>query len=70
MDSKAHLDVLDDDAARNRVLAVTASTVELAEVGDLETVDGDGSLAVMLDNLVGSRLSTAALDKRVSVTLQ
>ena len=67
---EAHLDVLDNDAARNRVLAVTASTVELAEVGNLETIDGDSSLTVVLDNLVGGRLSTATLDERVTVTLQ
>ena len=48
----AYLDVLDDNGAGDGVLAVTASTVELAEVGDLETVDGDGSLTVVLDNLV------------------
>jgi hypothetical protein len=40
------LDVLDDDAAGDRVLAVTACAVELAEVGDLEAVNGDGALAV------------------------
>jgi hypothetical protein len=67
---RAYLDVLDDNAARDRVLAVTASTVELAEVGNLETVDGDSSLTVVLDNLVGGRLSTATLDEGVTVTLQ
>jgi hypothetical protein len=40
------LDVLDDDAAGDRVLAVTAGTVKLAKVGDLEAVDRDGTLAV------------------------
>lgn len=66
----AYLDVLDDNGAGDRVLAVTASTVELAEVGDLETVDGDGSLTVVLDDLVGGRLGTSALDEGVTVTLQ
>ena len=49
---KAYLDVLDDNAARNRVLAVTAGAVELAEVDDLETVDGGRTLSVLLDDLV------------------
>jgi hypothetical protein len=40
------LDVLDDDAAGDRVLAVTAGAVKLAKVGDLEAVDGDSTLAV------------------------
>jgi hypothetical protein len=66
----AYLDVLDDNGAGDRVLAVTASTVELAEIGDLETVDGDSSLTVVLNDLVGSRLSTSALDEGVTVTLQ
>lgn len=66
----AYLDVLDDNGASDRVLAVTASTVELAEVGNLETVDGDGSLTVVLDDLVGGRLGTATLDEGVTVTLE
>lgn len=66
----AYLHVLDDNAARNRVLAVTASTVKLAEVRDLETVDGDDTLSVVLDNLVGGRLGTTTLDESVAVTLE
>ena len=66
----AYLDVLDDNGAGDRVLAVTASTVELAKVGDLETVDGDSSLTIVLDDLVGGRLSTSALDNGVTVTFQ
>ena len=66
----AYLDVLDDNAARDGVLAVTARTVELAEVGNLETIDGDDSLTVVLNNLVGGRLSTSTLDHGVAITLQ
>jgi hypothetical protein len=64
------LDVLDDNAAGHRVLAVSAGAVELAEVGNLEAIDGDGALAVVLDDLVGSSLSTSTADGGVTVTLQ
>jgi hypothetical protein len=66
----AYLDVLDNNRAGDGVLAVTASTVELAEVRNLETIDGDGSLSVVLDDLVGSRLGASTLDEGVTVTLQ
>ena len=66
----AYLDVLDDDAAGNGVLAVTASTVKLAEVGNLETIDGDDSLTVVLNNLVRGRLGASTLDHGVAITLQ
>ena len=66
----AYLDVLDDNAARDGVLAVTARTVELAEVGNLETIDGDDSLTVVLNNLVRGRLGASTLDHGVAITLQ
>ena len=37
---------------------------------DGETVDGDGTLAVVLDDLVISTLGTSALDVGVTVTLE
>jgi hypothetical protein len=75
------LDVLDDDAAGDRVLAVTAGTVKLAKVGDLESIDGDGTLAVagivsvglevmevdlLLDDLVLGSLGSSADDVGVA----
>ena len=63
------LDVLDHDLACERLLAVTASTVELAKVRDGEAVNGDSTLSVVLNDLVGGRLGTATLDEGVSVTL-
>ena len=62
--------VLDDDLAGNGVLAVTAGTVELAEVDDSEAVNGDLTLSVVLDDLVGGGLSTSALDHGVTITLE
>lgn len=50
--SRVGLYVLDDNAARDRVLAVTASTVELAEVNDSEAIDGNSSLSVLRPVLV------------------
>jgi len=64
------LDVLDDNGAGDRVLAVTAGTVKLSEVHDGEAVNGDRSLSVVLDDLVISRLGTSALDHGVTVTLE
>jgi hypothetical protein len=64
------LDVLDHDVALGALLAVPAGAVELAEVGDLEAVDGDGSGAVVLDHLVLGSGSTAAGDGCVTVLLQ
>ena len=64
------LDVLDHDVALGALLAVSAGAVELAEVGDLEAVDGDGSGAVVLDHLVVSSGGTAAGDGGVTVLLQ
>jgi hypothetical protein len=42
----------------------------LAEVHDLETVDGDRALAVVLDDLVVGGLGTSALDHGVAVALE
>jgi hypothetical protein len=64
------LDILDNNAASNAVLAVTASAVQLAEVHNLETVDGNGALAVVLDDLVVSGLGTSAFDHGVAVALE
>lgn len=64
-----HLYVFDDDAARNRVLAVSARAVQLAKVHDGEAVDGDGPLAIVLDHLVLGGLRAAALDHCVAVAL-
>lgn len=62
------LDVLDDDMAGATVVgAVTASAVELAGVDDGEVLDGDGSAAVVLDNLVLGLLGTTALDQDVAI---
>lgn len=64
------LDVLDDNMALGLVLAVSAGTVELAEVRDLEAVNGDGSGAVVLDDLVLGANGTTASDGGVTVILQ
>jgi hypothetical protein len=56
--------------ALGTLLAVSAGAVELAEVGDLKAVDGDGSSAVVLDDLVLSSSGTAPGDGGVTVLLQ
>jgi hypothetical protein len=67
---KTCLDVLDDDTAGDGVLAVAARTVQLAKVHDSEAVDGDGTLAVVLDDLVVGALGTSTLDEGVAVTFE
>ena len=64
------LDVLDNDRAGDGVLAVTAGTVQLAKVHDGEAVDSDSALSVVLNDLVGSRLSSSTLDEGVSISLE
>lgn len=64
------LDVLDNNVALGALLAVSARAVELAEVGDLEAVDSDGSGSVVLDDLVLGTSGTAAGDGGVTVLLQ
>jgi hypothetical protein len=66
---RGYLDVLDHDGARNRVLAVTARTVQLAKVHGGETVDSDSTLAVVLNDLVVRTLGTSTFDERIAVTL-
>ena len=43
-------------------LAVTAASVELAEVGDLKVLDDNGTTTVVLDNLVLGALGTTTVD--------
>lgn len=64
------LDVLDDNVALGALLAVAAGAVELAEVGDLEAVDGDGAGSVVLDDLVLGAGSTTTGDGGVTILLQ
>ena len=64
------LDVLDDNVALGALLAVSAGAVELAEVGNLEAVDGDGSGTVVLDDLVLGAGGTSTGDGGVTVLLQ
>jgi len=63
------LDVLDDNGAGHRVLAVTARAVKLAKVHDGEAINGNGTLAVVLDDLVVGTLGTSTFDESVAVTL-
>lgn len=51
------------------LVAVAARAVQLAEVGDLEAVDGNGTNTVVLDDLVLGALSTTAADLSVTVAL-
>lgn len=51
-------------------LAVTAGAVELAEIHNGEAVDGDGTLSVVLDDLVVSGLCTTTLDKSIAIALK
>jgi hypothetical protein len=45
--------------------------MEMVEVNKLtETVNSNGSLAVVLNDLVGSRLRTPALDERIAIALE
>jgi hypothetical protein len=62
--------VLDDDVALSALFAVSARAVELAEVDDGEAVDGDGSGAVVLDDLVFSASSAATGHSGIAVTLE
>lgn len=64
------LDVLDNDVASAHLLAVTARSVELSEVNDGESINGDRSETIVLDDLVLSTGSTTALDESVTVTLE
>jgi hypothetical protein len=62
------LDVLDDDVARATVIgAVTTSAVELAGIDDGEAFDGDGTAAVMLNDLVLGLLSTTTLNQSIAI---
>lgn len=62
------LDVLDDNVARATVIgAVTASAVELAGINNGETLNGDGTAAVMLDDLVLGLLSTTTLNQSIAI---
>ena len=56
--------------ALGALLAVSAGAVELAEVGNLEAVDGDGSGTVVLDDLVLGAGGTSTGDGGVTVLLQ
>lgn len=61
------LDVLDHDFAGTAVVgAVAAAAVELAGVDDGEVLDGDGALAVVLDDLVLGLLGAATLDEDIA----
>lgn len=64
------LDVLHHDVALGALLAVAARAVQLAEVGDLEAVDGHGARAVVLDHLVCGARGAAAGDGCVAVFLE
>ena len=68
--SAGGLDVLHHHVALGALLAVAARAVQLAEVGDLEAVDGDGAGAVVLDHLVCGAGGTAAGDGCVAVLLE
>ena len=57
-------------SGRTIATAVSARAVELAEVVDGEAVDGDGSLAVVLDDLVFGTSGTSTNDIGVSIPLQ
>lgn len=62
-----YLDVLDDNIARATVAsAVAAAAVDLADVGESGVLDGDGSAAVVLDDLVFGRVGSAALPEDVA----
>jgi hypothetical protein len=62
------LDVLDDNVARATVIgAVTAPAVEFAGVNNGEALNGNGTTAVMLDDLVLGLLSTATLNQSIAV---
>lgn len=63
------LDVLDNNLAWTLALvvaAVTARSVQLPCIHNGESINGDGSLAVVLHNLVLGLLSTSTLDECVS----
>nr|GFD59169.1 hypothetical protein [Tanacetum cinerariifolium] len=51
-------------------LAVAAGAVKLAKVLDMKARDGDGSNAVVLNDLVLSALSAASSDGTSTVTLE
>jgi hypothetical protein len=68
--SAGGLDVLHHHVALGALLAVAARAVQLAEVGDLEAVDGDGAGAVVLDHLVRGAGGASAGDGRISVLLE
>lgn len=63
------LDVLDNNLAGALALvvgAVSARAVQLACIHDSESINGDSSLAVVLDHLILGLLSTSALDESIS----
>lgn len=64
------LDVLDHYVTLGALLAVTARAVQLAKVGDLEAVDGDGASAVVLDDLVFGTSGASASDGGIAILLE
>jgi hypothetical protein len=68
--SAGGLDVLDHHVALGALLAVAARAVQLAKVGDLEAVDGDGASAVMLDDLVFGAGGASTGDGCVAILLE
>ena len=64
------LDVLHDDMALSRLLAVAARPVQLAEVVDGEAVNSDGTSAVLLDDLVFGAGGASTGDGCVAILLE
>jgi hypothetical protein len=52
------------------LLAVSTTAVQFSEISDGEAIDGNGTNAVVLDNLVGGTTSTTTNDLTVTVTLE
>lgn len=55
-------DTIENDVAFEHGLAVAARSVQLAKVGDVESRDGDGTGAIVLDDLVLCALGSASDD--------
>lgn len=68
--SAGGLHILDNDVTLGALLAVSARAVELAKVGDLEAVDGDGTRTVVLDDLVFGTSGTSTSDGGIAILLQ
>ena len=63
----AGADAIEDDVAGASVVgAVAAAAVELTGIDNGEVADGNGASTVVLDDLVGSVLSTTALNEDVA----